>query len=64
MKTLSSKNKKYIVECKMNDAWWPIGDDDNKDTALDLCKYKKKCQSNLKWRVVERVTVIKETILT
>ena len=64
MKTMSRKTKEYIIECKMNNAWWPTGDAESKAIAIDLCKYKKKCQSNLKWRVVERVTMVKETILT
>ena len=63
MKTTSSKNKEYIIQCKMNDLWCPIGDAETKDIAIDLYKYKKKCQSNLKWRVIERVTVVKETTL-
>ena len=64
MKSSNSKNKEYIIQCKMNDLWCTIGDSPSKDIAIDLCKYKKKCQHNLKWRVIERITTIKEKTIS
>lgn len=57
----SIKKKEYIIQCKVNDSWWNTGDFETKALAIDTMKYKKSQQKSVKWRTLERITIIKET---
>lgn len=62
MKTdvMNIKKKVYVIECLQDNKWWSIGDFDSKSIAIDTMKFKKKEQKSLKWRTLERVTIVKE----
>lgn len=60
----SIKRKEYVIQCKMNNTWCPVGDFEDKAIAVDTMLYKKKQQKTLKWRTLERVTLIKEKVVS